>query len=450
MLISQSFDSDFSFAGASPDGSLSEGMDNEGGSSVGEEGVDDDQWGFVSNDEYDMVDNHDVSTDGSGYAGSGLLILDSVETNSGGGVNNDSSRLSIPGTDSLPSEIDSLSDVHLNGEVEQPNHNEHQNSIAFRKRSLILSGLSAAGLIISCLGYVAWDRNALSSANIKLHQELETLKHENELNLQAEIERSLALEVLVEEKDLEIDILEQEKEAIKELYSSSKPSWEDEDTPKDGEFYLIDNCWLKAKASVQFGPCGDDTKSTINDFKTKAWRDLKEMWNGTTTTDKAAYLAAATGMAHMLSMNDDDDDSSKWSFPGYNVMGGKKKNFSSEPMSDGSAKFDFEEAKATLAQASGAVSEAVLSLTGAMASGIKDLSADPVAHLAGALKGASQASKNGPPISMNGVFDASKAFSSASAAMGKVMKETNEILSVKVSEMIDDPLSFFEFETEMK
>ena len=209
---------------------------------------------------------------------------------------------------------------------------------------------------------------------------------------------------------------------------------------------------------MHFGPCGDETKSSISEFTRKAWRDVRQMWNGTSSLDKAAYLAAITGMAHTFSTNGDGDDSGKtkkWSFSGYN-MGGTgspdgNRMFTSEGMGDdcSSTKFDFDEARATLVQASGAVSEAVLSLTGAMAAGIKDLSNDPVAHLAEAIKGASHASKNGPPISMNGVLEAGKVFSSASAAMGKVMTETSDIFAVKVTEMMDDPLSFFEFDTEM-
>jgi len=415
MLTSPSFESEISFSGSSPPESLSSAHVEESFENDGR-----DRWGVVSESNYESEVNEGVGSDGSSvYVGPGFLIL---EGESGSG--NEITNLSIPGTYSLPTEIDTLSVGNFGSEA-----NDGQ-TITLRKRSFFICSLSMAALLTGTLGLLLWERRNLHSFTAELGQEIKRLEFENALELEKEIGR-----------------LEQEKQDIKDSCSST-PIWDDapgEDQPDD--FTIIDNCWLKAKASVQFGPCSDETKNSFNDFKTNAWRELREMWNGTSSFNKATYLATMAGLGQGSSAEDADKVRAS-AFPGYEAFGLSDKMFTTQAMGDkeSAIKFDFEEAKASLTQASEAVSEAVLAVTEAMASSIKDISHDPVTHLAAALKSASHAAEK-DPITMNGIVGAGKAFSSASVAMGKVMTETSDILSVKVSEMMEDPLSFFEFET---
>jgi hypothetical protein len=414
MLTSPSFESEISFNGSSPVESLSDGANVE--SII-------DQWGVVSESNYGSEVNEGSGSEGSGgYVRPGYLILEG-ESSSG----NETTNLSIPGTFSLPTEIDTLSVLDHDAEANDGR------TLTLRKRSLLICSLSMAALFTTTLGFLLWERRSLQSSTVKLGHDIERLERENAWKLQEEIQR-----------------LEQEKQDIKDS-CSSRPIWED--TPGENQsddFTIIDNCWLKAQ--VQFGPCSDETKSSFNEFKTNAWKELRDLFTGTSSFDEASYLATMAGLGQGSPTNDNEKTRSS-AFPGFESFGAAGKRFTSQTMGDGdsdsSTKFDFEEAKASLTQASQVVSEAVLTVTEAMASGIKDLSNDPVAHLAAALKSASRAAEK-DPITMNGIAGAGKAFSSASAAMGKVVTETGDIISVKVSAMMEDPLSFFEFETERK
>ena len=315
MLVSESFESEFSFSDASQAESLNDGSSS--GYQI------DDQWGLVSQSLGDEDNDSVDESDGSGYAGSGLLILEGIgSSRSGNGSKtsqDNSSALSIPGTDSLPSEIDSLSDVQLQQNEVSTESSNQGHSITLPKRSILILSLSAAALFTLTFGYYAWERKSLRSSNLKLLQEIEHLVRLHELQLQTEIQRSALIErekqEAIEEverldiaKGLEIERLERENQSLKDLLSSA--SWVD-DTPAENdhpdEFTIVDNCWLKAKARVQFGPCGDETKCTINEFTAKAWKDARQVWNGTSSVNKAAYLAAIAGMAHTLSMNNDMD-----------------------------------------------------------------------------------------------------------------------------------------------
>mmetsp|Transcript_19283 Transcript_19283/g.40617 ORF Transcript_19283/g.40617 Transcript_19283/m.40617 type:complete len:841 (+) Transcript_19283:171-2693(+) len=44
-------------------------------------------------------------------------------------------------------------------------------------------------------------------------------------------------------------------------------------------FTLVDNCWFKAKASIDFGSCGDETKDYFKGIWNGLWEDLENLYN---------------------------------------------------------------------------------------------------------------------------------------------------------------------------
>jgi hypothetical protein len=109
-----------------------------------------------------------------------------------------------------------------------------------------------------------------------------------------------------------------------------------------------------------------------------------------------------------------------------------------------------DEAVDGLSTATMALNEAMAAASNALSFEIQELSKNPSTYLAdvarGAMKDASHTAKSGR-VTMQGLFDAATVVSSASLAWGEAATDASEAVSVKVTEMMDDPLSYFEFQS---
>lgn len=404
MKASLSFESEISFQGSND--SL-DGVNEMGSFSNS------DEWGIVSNTETEMSDRFPL--DVIGYTGSGVLILDGESS-----TPYDPSDLSFPGTYSLPTEIGSLSEIPDN----------FRDPWATRKRQLFI--VSILVLIVGS-GFLYHERNSWRSSAERLEEELHRL--------------------------------EQEKRRVEEemirMKSSEKPEWAPKNENPD-LITIIDNCWIKAKADVKFGSCGDEAQDSVRDFAKTVWESWEAIWNNTASFDIATMGLMGHALKSAAESFDGSHDSGKDRKKGFDdsssfvssfplafgeAVAAATKTFSSmltnvmhSSDEDGNdTNQEFETAKESFAQASETFSEAINGASEAMASEMKELSEDPWTYLTSAVKGASQTTKP-ETVSMKGLFD----------AVGAVTSASKEVVSVVVTELMDDPLSYFEYKSEVK
>jgi hypothetical protein len=456
MLTSPSFETGSSFQGADSVESfddLAESLETHN-----------DEWGIVtvSNNGSELL--LDQVSDGSDYAGGGVMILDGeVDTSS----NNEFSDLSIPGTDSLPTDLGSLSDDNDTG------YCLPLNSWVFRKRPLLLFGFFIFALCTFGGGLLLRERNSWRSSTLRLEQEIQRLEYENALKLEQEIQR------LEREKEEEIRRLEREKEEVKsscESESEPEPEWLEDDQSEESSFFtILDNCWIRATANIKLGPCGGEKKESLRDFAKETLGNWGALFNMTTSLHASMMMEKLGAMGEALqrattfqsenssscegdceSAEDEKKDhkpspSMMPSFPLY-LGEAIAKTFSlkmtkpaeSSPETGNISTPDFEDSKIGLLEASAVLTEAMIVAQEAMTSEFKELSGDPLNYLAAAVKGASQAGKP-EQVTMKGLFEAL-----AASNRGEALAQTGEVVSVQATEMMDDPLSYFEYETEVK
>lgn len=289
------------------------------------------------------------SRGGNFYLGNGILILDGAESNS----RNDASEsvLSIPGTDSLPTDVGTLH----GREVMFQNAESKKNAWTIPK--------SAAVVFLSMLCYFMYDTYNWRSSSLKLQQQV--LEHE------ATIQR-----------------LEYEAEENKKLV---------EYTDDSDYVTLVDNCWVKAQAR---------------------WCDKAKPFKG--------------GLSLPLLVGEAIGEAGK-------IMSKKVSSFK-DAMQEipHSASSEFRAASGAVTQASDVLSVFVEAAGEAMAAELNEFSDNPLDYVAEAVKGASQNSK-----SQQGAKSLKDVVASASNDWGKAFKWN----VVKMTEAMDDPLSYFEYET---
>lgn len=177
-------------------------FENAGSLSLGDSLLGDDQntndYEVVSHNGSDIRSAPETSTRNS-YFGSGILILDGIEDD---GVEDNGSVLSVPGTDSLPTDVGTV--------------NGHE--IPHRSRSIPKYGLLLVGAILVGLGYTSY---TWRSSSLEWQQKFEKFAQE-QAALQAKIQR---LEQEVQERDLALEYFDE-----------------------SDYITVFDNCWVKAKA----------------------------------------------------------------------------------------------------------------------------------------------------------------------------------------------------------
>jgi hypothetical protein len=336
----------------------------------------------------------------------------------------------------------------------------------------LLFGFAIFALCTFGGGLLLRERNSWRSSAQRFEREIQRLEYENALKLEEEIQR------LAREKEEEILRLEREKEKVKpSCGSESEPEWfENDDQSEESSFFtILDNCWIRATANIKLGPCGGEKKESLRDFAKETLGNWGALFNMTTSLHASTMMDKIGAMGEALhrattfqpensSSCEGDCESAKEekkghtpslsmmpSFPLY-LGEAIAKTFSlkmttpaeSTPETGNISTPDFEDAKIGLSEASAALTEAMLVAGEVMSSEFKELSGDPLNYLAAAVKGASQAGKP-ERVTMKGLFEALSA-----SNRGEALAQTGEVVSVQVTEMMDDPLSHFEYETEVK
>jgi len=380
MKTTPSFESSVSFPESWDPQESEEGSSNNHGSA----------WGIVSHSDSERNDGRDsFDTDSSEYIDNGVLILPGIE----GSTIIEPSDFSIPF--SIPTEIGTL-------------HEENDQLIdsikASHKRKLFLSLILVLGVSSICLGFLRRERNSWRSSA----QELEE----------------------------KIQLLEREKLELKSS-CESPPEWAESLWDDVDQITILDNCWVKAKANIKLGACGDETKENVESLAKKTWETWGSLWNDMSNLD--AVVTGVVGHTLQKTLMDLQSGTSPDDQTDNGEEESEKPDMSSFPFALGEA----------IATAS-ALTEAVSAASESMAFEIKELSDDPLKYLASVVKGASHAAQS-ERVTMKGLLDAVNAVSSASKTLGEAFAETtSEVVSAVMTGIMDDPLSFFEYDTEVK
>lgn len=187
-------------------------------------GSDDSNWDFAAVTSY-LVDSTQQ----------GVLIVDgdnddSVQDNeSNGGNGNSENDLSYP--DSIPTEIGSLQDSHV------------QSSKLRWIRMLVISALFSVPTIASA--FLVYDRQQLLQRNMELEREIMHMKE-------------IAANAIV--------VSHQGTSARQGLFPGDDEQGQ-ESSNSDWKFKLIDNCWFKAELELR--ECANEAKDTLSDTAEK-------------------------------------------------------------------------------------------------------------------------------------------------------------------------------------
>jgi hypothetical protein len=174
-------------------------------------------------------------------------------------------NLSVPGSDSMPSDIGSLHDLttSVNAAARDeplqerllPGDQEGETRRKLYNNPIFV--LLLATLVTSLL------------SNVCLFREMQSW-HNTALRL--------------EEKILQLELQQAKGHKEKEKEDPPVFSWEncgDSDDPEPT--LLVDNCWLHAKAQLELGKCANEAKVTakkkLEDFSKTVWKENKRFWN---------------------------------------------------------------------------------------------------------------------------------------------------------------------------
>lgn len=389
MRISPSFNSQHSF----------EELDSSDRYSVGGTEGDalDMDWGVVSTTESD-VGNYEQRSSGTGeYIGDGILILPGVD--SGSSNNNEHSvDLSVPGTDSLPSEIDSVSEEH----IEEPIRNVPRSKWRIKNFSVFLVG---AGVVLFLSLATGLFLRQQSQYRATMHQ--------------------------LEEK---IRQLEKEKELL------TQPPWiDEEDRSNDSSlFTLLDNCWIKAKMNVRFGDCSKNSHGLCGAFFENATQSIWKWIDETFPSMSGEEASTRDTVGEKPSLNDMMETLTN--FPG--IVGEALVSASkavSEQFSALNLGMDEEEDPTDdLIRASEAFSEALSTAGVTFTSELQDFGEDPFKYFADAVDQTLQPTKSAK-VSLDGLRNVAESVASTSIGWGQSLWQIGEAISAKVGVFIIEP-----------
>lgn len=395
MRTSPSFESDHSFEEFD-----SSTLDSVERTDLETEDVLDMDWGVVSTTSSVAHGQRSVGTSDREYIGNGILILDGLDSGSSHHENH-SSDLSVPGTDSLPSDIGSLS---------AENHEEvkvTEKAWVVSKRVVFLVGLAA---------FVSF--SVLSGLFVRQH---------------------LVYRSTMQELGEKIQQLEKEREEI------PQPPWAEENDISESSFFtLLDNCWIKAKMNVKFGDCSQNSYGLCGAFFENATQSISQWFDETFPPSHGEDISEGNLDEESPSFNDAMETLTKLPSIMGEALVSASKAVSERLASLNLGAEDDDDATDDLVRASEAFSDALNSARGAMASELHELGEDPVKYLAGAVNEASQPTQHAK-VSLEGLRSVAKAVSSASIGWSEALIQTGETISIKVVEWMDDPLSYFEF-----
>jgi len=329
-------------------------------------------WGVVSRTGSD--------TDSSfGDNGEGVLILDGEENSSV--INLVPQDLSIPGTESMPTStlpsIGTMTRSWLQFEDDE-DYFAHR-----KKRRFFILFLSLTSvLLFGGFGFLIRDRNALK-VSVSQHNKL--------------------INVL----EAEIDRLEQKLEDVSTANAKTNPEWSEGTSENDDYVTIFDTCWLTAKVRA-----GDCTKRA-----SEAPRNLLDL------------LFTALGGGSPEQHDHEEDSNGRSAVFGDTIatatsaIRSKVLHVRNSLQEQGQPAVP--DLESSISQATEALAEVVSAASEVVASGLKDLSDDPLKYILATVKQSSESSKP-----------------------EKVTRKGLEELSVRMSAIMDDPYSYFEYRTQ--
>ena len=438
MLSSPDFESESSFLGSqSSDRSFgdAEVESMQGGN---------DGWGIVSvtNDgsEVSVMAGERSDTE---FMNSGVLILDGIESSLGDPTIEASTRneildLSIPGTDSLPTDVgsldgrDQLMDVASEGDRGRT-HFMGASSMLWLLVPVICSSIAG-------MGYLLHERNTWRSSALRL--------------------------------ELEIQRLELESERIRN--SCENAPWEE--TPPSKLITILDNCWVQAKADIAFGACSEEAKEYIRDLSHSVRGKWGAIWNAASDLGTATILESVQVMGHALANAATSFEADETCDYLKNQSNPRGLNSFSEAVSGFPATFGDAVAAASDIFAANvaaligeksetkssynvsddpvidfsALSDTMTAISEGLAVEIEEFSSDPWNYLTvaarNAMKGASVAAK--PEfLTTNGLFATESKVVKSSSLDVKGASANSKPVTVKITEIMDDPFSYFEYQS---
>jgi len=354
-------------------------------------------WGVVSTTESDAVSGWPSSGTSREYIGQGILIVDGID--SAASRNEPSSNLSLPGSDSIPSDLGSLS--------EDPSVDKH-NMWLVNKRMIY---------IIGSLVLLAF--SAVTGLLIRQHVRYQSV---------------------MQELGEKIQQLEKEKEEL------PQPVWlgEGELNESSSFFTLLDTCWVKAKMNLKFGDCSQNSFGLCGEFVSHATESLKAWFseNIPKLEGERMFDEAGDDTAH-------GHEDILTALATYPDIIGEAMVSASKAVSEMIMKLNLaavegaESASDDLVSASEAFADAATSAKGAVAYNFNEFVKDPIRYFTGAVEEAVQPP---PPtkVTMNGLYNTAKTFSDASAELANAVAETSESFSNMMTHIFTKPLSFLE------
>ena len=353
-------------------------------------------WGVVSTTESDAVSGWRSSGTSREYIGQGILIVDGID--SATSRNEPSSNLSLPGSDSIPSDLGSLSE-----DLSVDKHNVWlvNKRMIYLVSSLVMLAFSAVtGLLIR--QHVRY-QSAMQELGEKIHQ------------------------------------LEKEKEEV------PQPSWLGDGALGDSStfFTLLDTCWIKAKMNLKFGDCSENSFGLCGEFVSHATDSLKAWFVENIPEMEGERMLDQAGTDGTHGQQDILTALAK-----YPDIIGEAMVSASKAVSEMMTKLNLavdgaEGASDDLISASEAFSDATKSAKDAVAYNFNEFVKDPIRYFTGAVEEASQP----PPstkVTMNGLHNTAKTFSDASVEWANAVVETSESFSSMMTHIFTKPLSFFE------
>jgi hypothetical protein len=403
-----------------------------------------DEWGIVSvssesgevgvvvQEEEEEEENESFSTEsGADMMNTGILIVDGVDSSLGDPsyfVGSGSWDLSIPRTDSFPTEIGTLEDHRSQSQRDEGDHTPLHVKSWSRHQSYVLL---LFGLVLVSTGAGLW-----------------TLSRErNTWRLSA-----LQLE-------LEVARLAQEAEQMRVNLEASSVENKEEASPNS--VTLLDNCWVQAKADFKLGMCGKETRDSFRETLGAIW--------------KAASVGGDWSSPLEDHSEESHDDSSKTeqqssydNAQSFNVLplplavgeafAAASERIASkitELLGDSSSKEEggeydsfLDEAAAGLSVASVALGEAIAAAGEAISLELKELADDPWTYMADSAREAMQdasyyaTSRTRGDVRTKAFVDAVSVVSSSSLAWGEAMAKAGEAVTEAGEVVLEDPLNF--------
>jgi outer membrane murein-binding lipoprotein Lpp len=224
-------------------------------------------------DSYLLADTSHTQTPPPGVGG-GILIVggDSTEIHS--------EDLSLPGTESLPTDVGSLNDTaQFDSEFLGPKNVRANKRI---KWAMATIGLLIVTLVSTIGGCVClWrDRHGLD-------------QHNQGLQLQV---RELEAQLESLHQDMKAAKQQQERRQREAWNTRTDSDWEDEDFLAANKVLLADNCWFKAE--LELGDCLNEATDKFSEFSADATKTFqKYFWNENDNEDAAAVFQASAWKA---------------------------------------------------------------------------------------------------------------------------------------------------------